>query len=76
MTIQITEPELEALIQQRLQSGAFQNVEDVLLQALRSTEPKAKAAAAAAGHRSGDKDGVDLFADSPFAALDVDFLRR
>jgi Arc/MetJ-type ribon-helix-helix transcriptional regulator len=74
MTIQITEPELEALIQQRLQSGAFQNVEDVLLQALRSTEPKAKAAAA--GHRSGDKDGVELFADSPFAALDVDFLRR
>jgi hypothetical protein len=70
MSIQITQPELEALIQERLQSGAFQNVEDMLLHALRSIEPKAKAAAAAA-YGSGQ-----LFADSPFAALDKDFERR
>lgn len=37
MTIEIREPELEALIRQRMQSGAFRNVEDVLLQALKST---------------------------------------
>jgi antitoxin ParD1/3/4 len=34
MTIQITRPEIEALIQQRLHSGAFDTVEDVLFDAL------------------------------------------
>ena len=34
MTIQINRPEIEALIQQRLHSGAFQRVEDVLFDAL------------------------------------------
>ncbi len=36
MTIEIHEPELEALIEQRMASGRFQNVEDVLLSALKS----------------------------------------
>jgi hypothetical protein len=39
MTIEIHQPELEALIEQRLQSGAFHNVEDVLLHALRTSDP-------------------------------------
>jgi hypothetical protein len=34
MTIRINRPEIEALIQQRLHSGAFQSVEDVLFDAL------------------------------------------
>ncbi len=34
MTIEITRPEIEALIQQRLRSGAFESVEDVLIDAL------------------------------------------
>jgi antitoxin ParD1/3/4 len=34
MTIQINRPEIEALIQQRLHSGAFDSVEDVLFDAL------------------------------------------
>ncbi len=38
MTIQINRPEVEALINQRLQTGAFQDAEDVILQALRSSE--------------------------------------
>ena len=37
MTIQITKPELEALIKERLASGKFTDAEDVLLQALRGT---------------------------------------
>jgi Arc/MetJ-type ribon-helix-helix transcriptional regulator len=37
MTIEL-KPELEALIQKRLESGMFQNVEDVLLQALKSQD--------------------------------------
>ena len=43
MTIEIHKPELEALINERLKSGAFENVEDVLMQALRgSAIPAAK----------------------------------
>lgn len=34
MTIEITRPEIEAMIQQRLHSGAFGSVEDVLFDAL------------------------------------------
>ena len=36
MIIEIQKPELEALIGERMRSGAFQNVEDVLIQALKS----------------------------------------
>ena len=36
MTIEIHRPELEALIQERMQEGAFESVEDVLLQALKT----------------------------------------
>jgi antitoxin ParD1/3/4 len=34
MTIEINRPEIEALIQQRLHSGAFESVEEVLFDAL------------------------------------------
>jgi len=40
MTIQITKPEVEALINQRLQSGVFKDTEDVILQALQSSGPQ------------------------------------
>jgi hypothetical protein len=39
MTIEITRPEVEALINQRLRSGAFKDAEDVILQALQSCPP-------------------------------------
>jgi hypothetical protein len=39
MTIQITKPEIEALIKQRLKSGAFKDEEDVILQALKTSRP-------------------------------------
>jgi Arc/MetJ-type ribon-helix-helix transcriptional regulator len=38
VTIQITRPELEALIKRRLETGVFKDAEDVILQALRSSE--------------------------------------
>jgi Arc/MetJ-type ribon-helix-helix transcriptional regulator len=37
MTLQITRPEVEALIRERLQSGQFADAEEVILEALRST---------------------------------------
>jgi hypothetical protein len=39
MTIEIQKPELEALIRQRMESGGFHSVEDVLLQVLKSAPP-------------------------------------
>jgi hypothetical protein len=39
MTIEIHRPELEALILERMRRGAFQNIEDVLMQALTSAPP-------------------------------------
>lgn len=38
MTIQITKPEVEALINRRLKTGSFKDAEDVILQALQSSE--------------------------------------
>jgi hypothetical protein len=42
MTIEIHKPELEALIVERLKSGGFENVEDVLMQALQMLPSTAK----------------------------------
>jgi len=44
MTIQITKPEVEALVNQRLQSGWFKDAEDVILQALQTSPPRPPAA--------------------------------
>lgn len=62
MTIEITRPEIEALIQQRLQSGAFQNVEDVILEALRSSQTSKKGL-------------VEFFRESPLVGLELEFER-
>jgi hypothetical protein len=68
MTIQITKPEVEALINQRLQSGAFKDAEDVILQALQSlplTNPQPNTPA---------KDIEELFA--PLRGLNLEFSRN
>ena len=69
MTIQITKPEVEAIINQRLQSGAFKDAEDVILQALQASpgstpDPDAPPA----------KNIEELFA--PLRGLNVDFSRN
>jgi len=40
MTIEITRPEVESLIHQRLQTGAFVDAEDVIFRALQSLAPE------------------------------------
>ncbi|MCC6586019.1 MAG: hypothetical protein IT168_04800 [Bryobacterales bacterium] len=40
MTIEITRPELEALIESRLQYGPFQDIQDLLLDALAAAAPR------------------------------------
>ena len=46
MTIEISSPEVEALILQRMKNGAFSSPEDVILEALRSSKPEPRTGAA------------------------------
>jgi hypothetical protein len=50
MTIEIQRPELEALIRERMESGAFQNVEDVLMQALKASPANSPAGCRTSRH--------------------------
>jgi len=70
MTIQINKPEVEALINERLQSGAFKDAEDVILHALQSST----SAALESDDVAPAKDIVELFA--PLRGLDLDFSRN
>lgn len=70
MTLEIQKPELEALIRKRMESGAYQSVEDVLMDALKSAPPAAKS--------SGDapaRTGADLVAAmqaSPYKEISLE----
>ena len=80
MTIEISKPELEALIQQRLQTGTFESVEDMLLQALNASPPAIPVLVVDLHGLGAElsleaKNLADLFANSPFAGLDMDFER-
>ncbi len=58
------------LIQQRLQSGAFHDVEEVLLHALKTSQlPKCSSPSSDAQNL------VELFAHSPFAGMSMNFER-
>jgi hypothetical protein len=76
MTIEIRKPELEALIAERLECGTFESVEDVLLQALKSSPPRDQAGPPKHRRPSGRKSLAQLFAESPFKGLDLDFERE
>ncbi len=66
MTIEIHKPELEALIMERLQSGQFKNIEDILMQALQVTPVSPK---------KETRTGADLVAAmqaSPYKDIDLE----
>ena len=76
MTIKIHRPELEALIRERMNSGAFHDVEDVIMQALRAAPTTTEAPTDTPPRRpEGRKSLAQLFAESPFKGLDIDFER-
>ena len=62
MTIEITRPEVEDLIRQRIESGGFASAEDVILQALRSFDPKRPSGAAL----------VAAMQASPYREIDIE----
>jgi len=69
MTIEIHRPELEALIMERMKAGAFQNVEDVLMQALEASRPVQPAPPAE--HRTG-ADLIAALQASPYREIEIE----
>jgi Arc/MetJ-type ribon-helix-helix transcriptional regulator len=69
MTIHVTRPEVEAIINERLQSGAFEDAEDVILQALRASAQEPHT-------RETGKSLVDVCAIVRGLTDDVDFSRN
>jgi hypothetical protein len=69
MTIEIHRPELEALIMERMKAGAFQNVEDVLMQALEASRPAKPAPPD--NHRTG-ADLIAAMQASPCRELEIE----
>ncbi len=60
MTIEIHQPELEALIADGMQSGGYATVEDYLLHALRGTSPQASEAKPESNPLPGNATGASL----------------
>ena len=71
MTIEIHRPELEALIIQRMKSGGFQNVEDVLLQALKTSPPVGEPSGTSRDKRTG-ADLIAALQALPYRELDIE----
>jgi len=72
MTIEIHKPELEALIMDRMKAGAFQTVEEVIMQALKTAPPPS------VGQPRGDRTGADLIAalqSSPYREIEIEPVR-
>jgi hypothetical protein len=70
-------PETEALIQQHLQSGQFQDVDELLTKALEALQAPAVSPGAPKSTRPpGQKSLVELFEESPWKGLDLDFSRN
>jgi hypothetical protein len=70
MTIEIHRPELEALIMQRMRSGGFHNIEDVLMQAL-ETAPAPETRPATAKKLTG-ADLIAAIQRSPYRELEIE----
>ena len=71
MTIEIHRPELEALIRERMKTGAFQTVEDALMEALKASPP----AEDRSGKPRDTRTGADLIAalqSSPYREIEIE----
>jgi hypothetical protein len=74
MTIEIQRPELEALIYERMKSGAFQSIEDVLMEALKVSSGKGEKGAAGSDDRSSAMGAelVEAMQASPFKEIELE----
>jgi hypothetical protein len=76
MQLEIKSPELQALLAKRLESGAFQSIEEILLQALNAPSSIGQLGGSSNRRQSGRKSLAALFADSPFNGLNLSFERE
>ncbi len=72
MVIEIQNPDIESLIRERINSGAFHNAEDVVGHALWHTSTIPSPPKPRVPRRS----LATLFAESPFRGLEIDFDRE
>jgi Arc/MetJ-type ribon-helix-helix transcriptional regulator len=72
MTIEITNPEDEKIIRTKLQNGEFRSVDELIHYALISLPTPAQPNPA---RPEGKKSLAQLFAESPFRGLDIEFER-
>jgi Arc/MetJ-type ribon-helix-helix transcriptional regulator len=80
MNLEIHTPALEERVRAQIQSGHFQNTDELLTKALDALEEKetmstVSAPAAPYQRPPGCKSLVELFEDSPWKGLDLDFSR-
>ena len=71
MTIEVRRPELEALILERMQSSGLDNLEDVLMQALKASTPVTKHAEQPCGKRTG-ADLIVALQASPYREIEIE----
>jgi len=77
MIIEITSPDVEALIRQRMDAGSFKTPEDLIREVLRSSPDEktlAPASAAECRRAAGRKSLVEVFA--PLRGMNLDFSRN
>jgi hypothetical protein len=76
MNIEITMPELEALIQLHMRNGTFKSPEDVILYALRSTKLQPSAQAPNTPSEQANFGNLsDLLLSSPLSGANLDLTR-
>jgi Arc/MetJ-type ribon-helix-helix transcriptional regulator len=76
MSIEIQKPELVERMNAHIQTGQFHDADDLIEKALDALDEKVVPPAPAERRRAaGRKSLAQLFADSPFKGLDIDFER-
>lgn len=74
MTIEIRKPELERMVQEEILSGHFQNVDDLLTEAIYALREKYAPSATALRHPR--KNLAQFLLESPFAGSDLNLERQ
>ena len=75
MTVQL-KPETERLVQEELQSGHVQTVDELIVHGVHAVREKLKGTSAAAAPRKPRKNLADFLSESPFAGSEIDLERQ
>jgi Arc/MetJ-type ribon-helix-helix transcriptional regulator len=74
--IEIHQPELEQRVREQIQSGHFRTVDELLTKALDALQERQRAESGGLPRPAGRKSLAELFAESPFKGLDIDYERE